>query len=118
MTSIFTESVVEEAALEWFKKLGYEVLLGATIAPGEPAAGRDHYDEVILSGCFRADLSLLNPQVPTDSSRQVNLRPFPGLLLNRPHSQFRVNSLRESGESVPGDFRLPGTDACIVHDLS
>ncbi|HTG45987.1 MAG TPA: hypothetical protein VK633_15825 [Verrucomicrobiae bacterium] len=32
------ESVVEQAALEWLGGLGYEVLSGLTIAPGETLA--------------------------------------------------------------------------------
>ena len=35
--SSFTESVVEEAALEWFGALGYAVAPGPSVAPGEPA---------------------------------------------------------------------------------
>jgi len=35
-----TESVVENAALDWLNGLGYEVLSGLAIAPGEPAAER------------------------------------------------------------------------------
>ena len=35
-----TESVVEDAALDWLKSLGYEALSGLAIAPGEPAAER------------------------------------------------------------------------------
>ena len=38
--STFTESVVEEAALVWLELLGYAVLHGPDIAPGEPAAER------------------------------------------------------------------------------
>lgn len=37
----FTESVVEEAALEWFAALGYAIAGGPTIAPGEQI-GRAH----------------------------------------------------------------------------
>ncbi len=37
MTAPFTESVVEEAALEWFAELGYAVVFGPSIAPDEPA---------------------------------------------------------------------------------
>jgi hypothetical protein len=44
MSNSITESVVEECSLDWLRELGYEVLSGLTIAPGEPAAerGRDH----------------------------------------------------------------------------
>ena len=34
---IINESHVEEAAIEWFKELGYIYADGRTIAPGEPA---------------------------------------------------------------------------------
>lgn len=34
------ESMVEDAALAWLKELGFEVLYGPDIAPGEPAAER------------------------------------------------------------------------------
>jgi type I restriction enzyme R subunit len=35
------ESIVEEAALEWFGELGYAVGHGPHLAPGEPAAERE-----------------------------------------------------------------------------
>ena len=38
--SKFTESVVEDAALEWFEAVGYQILHGPEIAPGEPASER------------------------------------------------------------------------------
>ena len=41
MTARFTESVVEQAALDWFRALGYQVVFGPSIAPGEPAAERE-----------------------------------------------------------------------------
>ena len=31
----FTESIVEQAALDWLRGLGYETLSGLAIAPGE-----------------------------------------------------------------------------------
>jgi len=40
MARAFTESVVEEAALDWFEGLGYTVLHGPDIAAGGPAAER------------------------------------------------------------------------------
>ena len=35
------ESIVEDAALEWFGELGYAVGHGPQLAPGEPAAERE-----------------------------------------------------------------------------
>ena len=36
--STFTESVVEQAALAWLHDLGYTIIHGPDIAPGEPFA--------------------------------------------------------------------------------
>jgi type I restriction enzyme R subunit len=41
--SKFTESDVEEAALYYFEQLGYTVLGGPDIAPGESEAERSSY---------------------------------------------------------------------------
>ena len=66
MGSGFTESVVEEAALEWFGELGYQVQHGPEIAPGEPAAERESYEHVILEQRLREALARLNPDVPQE----------------------------------------------------
>ena len=42
------ESIVEDAALEWFGELGYAVGHGPLLAPGEPAAERDSFGEAVL----------------------------------------------------------------------
>lgn len=34
------ESIVEDVALSWFGKLGYNIVYGPHIAPGEPYAER------------------------------------------------------------------------------
>ena len=47
------ESIVEDAALEWFGELGYAVGHGPHLAPGEPAAERDSFGEVVLVGRWR-----------------------------------------------------------------
>jgi type I restriction enzyme R subunit len=83
---MLTESVVEEAALAWFEGLGYTILHGPDIAPGEPAAERDSYAQVLLEGRLREALARLNPQFPA-SARDEALRKLkhpeaPGLLAN------------------------------------
>ena len=37
MSAVFTESIVEDAALAWLEALGYAVLHGSDIAPGHNA---------------------------------------------------------------------------------
>ncbi len=42
-----TEAEVENAMLEMFADLGYQVLPGLEIAPEEPAAERSNFQEVV-----------------------------------------------------------------------
>ncbi len=62
----FNEAVVEEAALEWFGALGYSVVRGPDIAPGESSAERANYTDVVLEGRLREALSRLNPGVSSE----------------------------------------------------
>jgi type I restriction enzyme R subunit len=43
-----TESELEQAALAWFEGLGYKILHGPGIAPGELFAEREKYEEPFL----------------------------------------------------------------------
>ena len=54
MVAHFNESTVELAALDLLRELGYSVLNGETIAPGEPAAERASFGEVLSSGEVQA----------------------------------------------------------------
>lgn len=57
------ESHVDEAALEWFGELGYLVGHGPHLAPGEPAAERDTFSEVVLVGRSRDAIRRLSPGI-------------------------------------------------------
>lgn len=69
MSSGFSESIVEEAALAWLEALGYTVLHGPDIAVGEPAAERSdpNYRDVLLEGRLRQALVRLNADLPADA---------------------------------------------------
>ena len=67
MTAAFSESEVEEAALGWLKALGYSVLHGPEIAPGELAAERKDYGQVLLEERLRQALARLNPRLPAEA---------------------------------------------------
>jgi type I restriction enzyme R subunit len=62
-----TESVVEQAALAWLESVGWSVVRGVEIAPGEPMAERDDYGQVVLPRRLRAALALLNPDLPAEA---------------------------------------------------
>lgn len=66
-----TESLVEEAALTWFSELGYAVGHGAQVAPGEPAAERNSFGEVVLMGRLREALQRINSAIPEDAREEA-----------------------------------------------
>ncbi len=61
-----SESVVEEAALNWFRALGYTLLAGTDTMPGR-ASFREDYADVVLAPVLRNALARLNPDVPPDA---------------------------------------------------
>jgi type I restriction enzyme R subunit len=67
MTGRLTESEVESAALGWLEALGWQVLHGPHIAPGEAAAERTDYGEVVLAQRLREALATLNPKLPAEA---------------------------------------------------
>ena len=61
------ESIVEDAALEWFGELGYAVGHGPHLAPGEPAAERDSFGEVVRVGRLREVIRRIDPDIPREA---------------------------------------------------
>jgi type I restriction enzyme R subunit len=74
------ESIVEDAALEWFGELGYAVGHGPHLAPGEPAAERDSFGEVVLVGRLREAIRRLNPAIPSRTLATLRDTLLPKLL--------------------------------------
>jgi type I restriction enzyme R subunit len=113
VSSTFTESIVEQAALAWLESLGYLVLSGPEIAPGEVAAEREHYGQVVLERRLWQALQRLNPLVPSDALEEAFRK------LTRPDSPSLVanNHLvyKYLVEGVPVEYRRP--DGSIGGDL-
>jgi type I restriction enzyme R subunit len=110
--SRISESVVEDAALDWLRGLGYEVLSGLAIAPGEPAAERADYKQVFLFDRLQAKLEDLNPRIPMEglqeALRKLRLISHPTLIENnRAFHRLLV-------EGVDVEFRNKSGE--IVHD--
>jgi type I restriction enzyme R subunit len=94
----FTESVVEEAALEWFRALGWEVRFGPDIAVDGSAPERADYRDVTLSGRLTEAVDRLNPGVPVvareEALRRVEQTESPSLVLaNRAFHEVLVNGV-------------------------
>ena len=63
----FAETVVEEAALEWLRDIGYSVIAGQDIVPGESGSLRATYGDVVLAEVLRGALRRLNPDLPSEA---------------------------------------------------
>jgi len=89
----FAESTVEEATLDWLAELGCAVLHGPDIAPGESAAERTEYGDVVLHGRLRSAIERNNPQLPESAVdevvRKVTIAPTASLVQNN-HAFHRL----------------------------
>lgn len=104
MSSYITESELEDAALQWFSDLGYTIVLGPDIAPGEEEQSgvahdlvisdkRKTYSDVILENHFFKALKRINPNFSQeeliDISKKLTRPEFP-LLINNNHAFHKM----------------------------
>src|SRR5881392_3969504 len=112
MSDAVTESVVEQCSLDWLGGLGYQILSGLSIAPGEPAAERADYKQIFLFDRLQTKLEDLNPKIPLDglqeALRKTRLVTLPTLIEN--NRAFH----RLLAEGVDVEFR--NREGQIVHD--
>ncbi len=65
------ESHVEEAAIEWFKELGYAYAGGPGLAPGESASERESFGSVVLEGRLRSAMARINAKMPAEAREEA-----------------------------------------------
>ena len=82
----FSESIVEEAALGWFKSLGYATKNGKDIEPEGECPERTNFSDVLLKGRVFSALAKLNPTIPVEALdeafRKLQLADSPSLVAN------------------------------------
>ena len=120
----FTESVVEQAALDWFRALGYDVVGGPDMPPG-PHALRASYADTIFPSVIRGALARLNPNLPgeaLDDAFRKLARPDGSTLTarNRAFHRMAVDGItveyRDDGGAIRGalvqvlDFEQPSNN--------
>ena len=115
--SQFSESVVEQAALAWLESAGWSVRNGATIAPGESAAERDDYGQVVLAQRLRDALARLNPALPAeaveDAFRKLT-RPDGAELVARSRALHRLLVDGVTVEYRAADGEIRGAQARVI----
>ncbi len=82
----FTESIIEQATLDWLSELGYTSLNGTEIAPDSPQSERLEYHDVILINRLQNALQTINPHIPfhaiQDAIRKITRTETPILYEN------------------------------------
>ena len=126
--TIVTESIVEDAALDWYRALGYQVLGGADIGP-DPYALRKSYTDIVLDSPLRGALEALNPALPAEALRdarrkllrtegatlEARNRDFHRMLVNGVTVEFRGEDGTVRGEQARViDFDDPAANDWLV----
>ena len=120
-----TESVVEQATLAWLESVGWSILSGPAIAPGEFGAERTGYSQVRLDERLVVSLADLNSTLPAeavDNAVRRLARPEGATLeaRNRTFHRMIVDGVnveyRDSGGAIRGaqvtviDFEEPANN--------
>jgi type I restriction enzyme, R subunit len=82
----FTESTIEQAAIDWLTDLGYTYAFGPEIAFDGEAPERGDYQETLLLGRLQDAIARINPNIPAQAQeealRKIARLGKPSLLLN------------------------------------
>ena len=115
--STLTESDIEQAALDWLENLGFAVKHGPEIVPGELAAERADYGQVVLEARLRDALARLNPALPAealdDAFRKV-MRPEGPILEARNRALHRLLVDGVTVEFRRSDGSIGGAQARVI----
>jgi type I restriction enzyme R subunit len=97
------ENIVELAALDYFRQLGYHTAYGPMLAPGEPGEERESFEQTYLYGRLRDAVQRINPSSNRSLIDDAVRR------LDRAESQSRVDENARVHklltEGVPVEYR-------------
>lgn len=128
MTS-FTESEVEEAALEILSDLGYKILHGPEIAPDGLHPERQSYSDVVLIERLRNAISRLNTTIPEEARDEaikkvlrsesphliINNKNFHKMLVDGVEVEYRRKDGSIAGDKVwLFDFKNPANNEFLA----
>lgn len=112
-----TESLVEDAALEWFRELGYDIAHGPDIGPEGVKSERASYGDVVLQDRLTRALRSINPGLPDnlydDVTRKIYLSETPSLI----EENRRLHRLLVDGvdvEVMRDDGSISGEKAWLI----
>lgn len=108
--SIFTESELEQATLEWFEELTYEIVFAPDISPEGKYPERKDYADVILEDRLQEALKRINPTLPPDALedafRQILIPQSPSLIMNnKAFQKMLTDGIDVSYRQKDGSFK-------------
>ena len=114
--AVLSESVVEDAALDWLRGLGYNVIAGPDMPPG-PHALRKDYPDVFFASTVRGALGRINPDLPDealdDAFRRLTRPEGPTLeARNRAFHRMLVDGVTVEYRTAEGAIR--GAQARVI----
>lgn len=130
----FTESILEQAAIDWFIDLGYDYANGPDIAFDGHHPERTDYQQPILLSRFRDAIARINPHLPSQIHDEVfkrithlnqpslllNNHAFHHLLINGIEVEYKISDGRTvSRRACLVDFENPdGNDWLVVNQFT
>ena len=64
-------NLTEQSLIEWLQSQGYEYAYGPDIAPKQPGAERELFNEVVLKNRLLSSVRRFNPRLPAEQAEQV-----------------------------------------------
>jgi len=125
----FTESIIEQAAIDWFKDLGYDYTFGPAIACDGEHPERSDYQETLLLDRLREAIARINKNQPIQAQEEafrrithlgkpsllLNNHVFHHLLVNGIEVEFKAKDGRMvSGRAHILDFEDPDNNDWLV----
>ena len=117
--ALLSESVVEEASLDWFREIDYLVVGGADMQPGVNSL-RETYEDVLFPTTLHQALTRLNPKLPPeaiDEAKRQLLNPE-GQTLEARNRAFHRMAIDGVTVEFRGEDDGPQWDQAKVFDFS
>ncbi len=112
MSSILTESEVEDVALEILSELGYKILHGLDIAPDGINPQRKSYSDVVLVERLRDAVDRINPNIPEEPREEAIKK-----VLRTQSPQLIINNQNFHKKLVEGvDIEYRKKDGKVAND--
>lgn len=114
----YSESELEQAALEWFADVGYEVTSESDVSPESDNPIRESYSDVVLMDRLLTALERINPDLPAEALeeayRKISVPQHPGILENN-HDFHRMvtDGVDVQVRQVDGSFK---TEKAFIFD--